>query len=276
MFLKKLKISVNQTLKKRKKIKVGKKGNKIIRAAEWVDQELMDNIKLRMKLNRSWRFSRKGNLPPIVQEEFKQKYESQRRITSALAGKKKSEWEKRKIEETWKDGKVFWGMIRELLGKNKEEEEAYIYTDEGERKEIMEIPEKFIGSWLINIYQKATRPDFSFWHGKEGLMEKMLNEEKEGNSDIMKFPTIEEKEFTSAINKMKNGKASGIDGISTEIMKFLIKDEDIKNYALKCFNNAIKEQINEDWLISKTKMIPKNKRPKILEHRPIAVTVNSS
>ena len=75
---------------------------------------------------------------------------------------------------------------------------------------------------------------------------------------------------------MKNGKASGIDGISTEIMKFLIKDEEIRKYALRCFNNALKEQINEDWLISKTKMLPKNKCPKILEHRPIAVTVNSS
>ena len=138
-------------------------------------------------------------------------------------------------------------MIRELLGKYKEEEEeTYIYTEEGERKEIMEIPEEFIGSWLINIYQKAKRPDFSFWYGKEGLMKKMLDEEKEGNSEIMKFPIIEEKEFTDAINKMKNGKASGIDGISAEIMKFLIKDEEIKKYAIKCFNNALKEQINED------------------------------
>ena len=77
----------------------------------------MDNIKVRMKLNRSWRFSRKENQPLIIQEELKQKYESQKRITSALAGKKKSEWEKRKIEETWKDGKLFWNMIRELLGK---------------------------------------------------------------------------------------------------------------------------------------------------------------
>ena len=140
----------------------------------------------------------------------------------------------------------------------------------------MEIPGKFIGSWLINIYQKAKMPDFSFWYGKEGMMEKMLDEEREENSEIMKFPIIEEEEFINAINKMRNGKASGIDGISAEIMKFLIKDEEIKKYALKCFNNALKEQISEDWLISKTKMIPKNKRPKILEHRPIAVIVNSS
>ena len=92
-----------------------------------------------------------------------------------MAGKKKSEWEKKKIEETWKDGKIFWGMIRELLGKKKEEEEeAYIYTNEGERKEVMEFNEKFIGSWLINIYQKSARPDFSFWYGKRGTMEKMI------------------------------------------------------------------------------------------------------
>ena len=49
-------------------------------------------------------------------------------------------------------------MIRELLGKNKEEEEeTYIYIEEGDRIEIMEIPEKFIGTWLINIYQKAKK-----------------------------------------------------------------------------------------------------------------------
>ena len=105
----------------------------------------MDNIKLRMKLNRNWRFSRREKQPLIIQEEFKQKYEAQKKITSALAGKKKSEWEKKKIEETWKDGKLFWNMIRELLGKNKEEEEeTYVYSEEGERKEIMEIPEEFI------------------------------------------------------------------------------------------------------------------------------------
>ena len=99
-------------------------------------------------------------------------------------------------------------MIRELLGKKKEDEGAYIYTDEGERKEGMEIPENFIGSWMINIYQKATRPDFSFWYGKEGVMEKMKEEEKKENSEIMKFPIIGEEEFTRTINKMKNGKAT--------------------------------------------------------------------
>ena len=95
-----------------------------------------------------------------------------------MAGEKKSSQEKNKIEETWNDGKNFWGIIKELLGKKKErEEEACVYTGE-ERKEIMEIPDKFLGIWQENIYQKAKRSDFSYWHGEGGLMEKMLEEKK--------------------------------------------------------------------------------------------------
>ena len=206
-----------------------------------MDQELMDNIKLKIKLNRSWRFSRRENQPLIIQEEFKQKYEAQKIITSAMAGIKKSEWEKRKIEETWKDGKLFWNRIRELLGKNKEEEETYIYIDEGERKEIMEISEKIFWQ-LANKYlseSQKTRHFFLVWKGR--INGKILYDEKEGNSEILKSPIIEEKEFTSAINKMKNRKESGIDDRSAEMRKFLIKDEEIKSYALKCFNNALKE-----------------------------------
>ena len=194
-----------------------------------------------------------------------------------MVGEKKRKWEKEKVKETKKDGKKFWEMIRELIVKKKErEEEVYVYTQEGDRKEIMEYADEFIGSWQNNIYQKAERPKFSFWYGARGEREKMIKEEKDTNSEIMKFPIIEEEELTEIIRKMKNGKASGVDGISTELMKFLMKDEKIRKYTVKCFNNALRENINKDWLTSMTTMIAKTKRPKILEHRPIAVTVNSS
>ena len=62
-----------------------------------------------------------------------------------MAAKKKGDWEKKKIEETRKDGKKFWTMIKELLGKNRErEEETYVYTQEGDRKEIMEMSEEYV------------------------------------------------------------------------------------------------------------------------------------
>ena len=48
--------------------------------------------------------------------------------------KKKSTWEKEKIKEIWNDGKKFWAMIRELIGKDRErDEEAYVYDEDGKK-----------------------------------------------------------------------------------------------------------------------------------------------
>ena len=59
-------------------------------------------------------------------------------------------------------------------------------------------------------------------------------------------------------------------------MKHLIKNENIRNFLVKCFNNVLKENVHEDWLESMTTMIPKVKKPKIMDHRTLVVTVNSS
>ena len=93
----------------------------------------------------------------------------------------------------------------------------------------MEVEENFTLSWKDSIYQKAEKTDFSFWYGEGGKMESMLLEEKKENSNIMKLPVIEEKELVDTINNMRNGKAAGIDGIKSELMRYIIKDDDIKN-----------------------------------------------
>ena len=75
-----------------------------------------------------------------------------------MAAEKKSNWEKKKVEEIWNDGKKFWTMIKELIGKDRErEEETYVYDDAGTRIEIMSMQEDFIISWRENIYQKAKK-----------------------------------------------------------------------------------------------------------------------
>ena len=126
--MKKIKSTLDVTLKKKKKIKIGKNKNQLVLAAEWVDTELIENIKLRSRLSRRWRLARKNKEPEEVQNRYKEEYEKQQRKTSIMSGKKKGEWEVKKVEETWKDGKKFWTMIKELLGKNKEkEEDVYIY-----------------------------------------------------------------------------------------------------------------------------------------------------
>merc|ERR1711874_717679 len=169
--------------------------------------------------------------------------------------------------------------IKELLGKKREvSDEAFIY-EEGMKKEIMTCEDTFTSKWTENIYQKLRKADFSFWYGSENLQgtrDQMGEELENGNPDIMENPIIEEKEFKDVINDMKNGRASGVDNIPAEAMKALIKDKDTLKYLLKCFNRALVEKVHEDWLLSKTTMIPKKDKPKILDHRPIAVTVNSS
>ena len=115
-------------------------------AAEWVDSELIDNINIRSRLSRNWRIARKNNESEEIQKACK-KYQKQQKKTAVLSGKNKGDWEK-KIEERWKNGKKFWAMIKELLGKNKErEEDIYVYTQEGDRKEIMEMSKEYIDKW---------------------------------------------------------------------------------------------------------------------------------
>ena len=67
---------MNDTLKivllKKKRIKVKKKGNKILMAAKWVDNELIDNLKLRSVLNRNWRQAKKDNLHPVFKKNIEQ------------------------------------------------------------------------------------------------------------------------------------------------------------------------------------------------------------
>merc|ERR1711874_612189 len=224
--------------------------------------------------NKEWRMARKRGEPERILKICKERYLKQKRIAALMTGDKKSNWESRKINETWKDSKKFWIMIKELLGKNKEvEEEAYVYS-EGVKQEIMTCEESFTQKWTTHIYQTLKKADFTFWYGKEnqeGVKSQMEKKLEQGDPDIMENPVIEEKEFINTIKNMKNGRASGVDNIPAEVMKVLIRDEETKKYLLKCFNRALVGKVHDDWLLSQTTMIPKNDKPKIQDHRPIAV-----
>merc|ERR1711891_66708 len=248
-----------------------------LKAAPWVDKELIHNIGLRSKYSREWRYARKrGNVEEI--EECKKRYYQQKKVTAIMVGNKKSSWEEEKIAETEGNSEAFWRMIKLLLGRDKEDkEEVYIFDEEGEKKEIMECKGEFMREWSTQVYQKLSKADFSFWYDKEkGERQRMIKQMVDGNSGNMEDPIIVEKEFVDTINKMKNNKASGVDNIPAEVMKALIKDGMVREYLLKCFNKALVEKVHQDGLVSRTTMIPKNNKPKILEHRPIAVTVNSN
>merc|ERR1711888_197601 len=247
--MEKLKVAVSHTMKKTKIQKPGRK-RQTLKAAPWVDKELRDNVDLRSRYSREWRYARKRG-DQVEIKKCKEKYYIQKGITATMVGVKKGGWEEKKISETMGDPAAFWRMIKLLLGKNKDDnEETYIYDDEGERTEIMECKSEFLETWATQVYQRLSKADFSFWSDREGgEMQRMIRLMEEGNSGIMEDPIIEEKEFVNTINNMKNGKASGVDNIPAELMKALIKDSTVREYLLKCFNKALVEEVHKDWLV---------------------------
>ena len=138
-----------------------------------MDEELKENMKKRGKLSRRWRIARKKGEPQEMLEKYEKEYKQQQIKTSIMSGNKKGEWEKRKIIETKTDGKIFWNLIKDLLGKNrKREEEAYVYAENGVRHNINDISREYIDRWKQYIYQKTQRVDLTFWYGGENCMGK--------------------------------------------------------------------------------------------------------
>ena len=85
----KMKHILNYTMRKKKKIKTGKRGKNLVLAAVWVDEELRKNIKLRSYYSREWNKAKKNkNLPDII-EEYKKKYHKQKKITTIMSSNKK-------------------------------------------------------------------------------------------------------------------------------------------------------------------------------------------
>ena len=105
--MEKIKMAQDKTLKKKKRIRVGKRGEEKIQAAEWVDEELRDNIKKRSKFSRRWRLARKRKEPEEDIKRFEREYKEQKIITAIMTGQKKGNWELYKIQEAKTNGKKF-------------------------------------------------------------------------------------------------------------------------------------------------------------------------
>ena len=65
-------------------------------ATKWVDKELIENLKLKSKLNRTWRYMKNNNYQETLQEESRQKYLQQKEKTTLMTAIKKEIGKKRK------------------------------------------------------------------------------------------------------------------------------------------------------------------------------------
>ena len=102
-------------------------------------------IKTRRIKNRAWRYARRKKAPEREIQILKRKYELQQRATSLYLGKRKGEWEKRKVLEARTNSKILLNFTKDLAGKTKGKEvETYIYTEDGEKKELEVIWIQFV------------------------------------------------------------------------------------------------------------------------------------
>jgi len=99
-------------------------------------------------------------------------------LTSKMTGTKKGDWEKYMIQEAKTDGKKFWNLIKDLLGKAKnKDEEIFIYDKKGEKNKT-DVGREYMESWRKEIYQKTPRIDLTFWYGGENCQGKKINDRR--------------------------------------------------------------------------------------------------
>ena len=84
------------------------------------------------------------------------------------------------------------------------------------------------------------------------------------------------KEIDEHLSKIKSRKAPGPNGLKNELLKSLSNSRIFKEIIIKCFNDILNgNEVPVSWKSSKTKMIPKIRKPCIKDLRPIAL-INST
>ena len=93
----KIEIAQSRTLKRQRKVKIGRKEGKLVVAAAWVDHDVQSYLKDIRNKNKDWRQARNRKEPQDVLDELEKRYKDQQVKTSRFLGGKKGSWEKQKI-----------------------------------------------------------------------------------------------------------------------------------------------------------------------------------
>ena len=259
-----MEIAQDRNLKEQKRIKIGKKNEKYVRSAAWIDDNIRLNQKLRQILNKKWRKARQNKKPRRELESLEKDYKVQQKKTSILMGQTKGAWEKARIQEgKITNGKSMWTVIQEVLGKRKSrKEQIYIYIDEKERKPVEEIWDPYIEDWKSTVYQKQERVLKQNWYGNKenkGLKAEIIEEEKMlgERSRMMKMPQMTADDLIRIVGKQKNGKAAGTDCIKAEVLKHLVKNNKFVEITVRAINRIPYGKIHRRMKESRTTMLKK-------------------
>ena len=80
-------------------------------------------------------------------------------------------------------------------------------------------------------------------------------------------------ELKQTLGRLKTGTAAGPDELKPEMYKVILKSERSLIILNKCMNNSLESRnIPQEWKTSRTRMLPKKKKPLAKDLRPIALT----
>ena len=175
----------------------------------------------------------------------------------------------------------------EIRGKNKITNKLDEIYEDGIKLENNIAKDKFFEAW-IEIYKKIDIELNSIWNNeiKNIYIEENNTEKKDTTIDHadlckkneiqmitkMKMGNINQEIIEKKINNLKIKKAPGPDGITSEILKYLIEIEECKKYITESYENIMNnKKIPKEWYKTKTKMIEKNKKPTKIDFRPLAL-----
>ena len=71
---------------------------------------------------------------------------------------------------------------------------------------------------------------------------------------MIPLPVMKEEDLMTLVNKQKNNKAAGVDGVKAEVMKHKIRNRKIRKAPLLGFNKSLREPVHRRWMESYTTM----------------------
>ena len=187
--------------------------------------------------------------------------------------------------------KKLWEHIDLLRGKKRKEDEIKIYDEDGKettKEKLKTMTENTWGKQLqaqdYNIEKIWGDPEikklYEDLENSKQIEERMqlrehfdMVKEVEEETILQEHKNIEREELKTTIEDQKDDKAPGPDSMKAEFFKELLESDICVETMLRCYNDALMNgNIPEEWKESRTRLIPKKKKPTIKDFRPIALT----
>ena len=267
-------------------------GEQQVKEKPWITDEIRTAIKKRKEINRE----RRKETDKKKEQVLIDCYQAQKKKVQELVKEAVTKSEKKTTEDIRNGAnksKSIFENIDKLRKKERSKQDIYLYDSEGKKLDPEEEQEELVHFWKT-IYQQHPNNIKDVWNDKS------KNEYEEGvkqeDQEVPSFPRhmrelmdmalptrqgpagmtpaqIDSTDVMDAVKAMRNKSAPGPDKLKPELYKALVSTRLGLDTLTRCLQQELDDNTKpESWKTSKTKMIPKTKKPTAKDLRPIALT----